>query len=149
MNDFDFLFGTWDVANRRLKTRLVGSDDWEEFASTAWCKGMFRGAANIDEIVFADGSAGLTLRLYHPSQQEWSLYWSSSTTGVLFPPLTGRFTGGVGTFYGDDVEGGVPVKVRFIWSRITPESARWEQAMSLDTGQTWETNWYMDFTRRS
>jgi hypothetical protein len=24
---------------------------------------------------------------------------------------------------------------------------RWEQAFSLDDGQTWETNWTADFTR--
>jgi hypothetical protein len=40
------------------------------------------------------------------------------------------------------------VKTRIVWSRITPVSARWEQAMSPDSGQTWETNWVSDFTRR-
>ena len=149
MNDFDFLHGTWDVANRRLRARLIGSDDWEEFTCASWCRSLFAGAANVDEIVFPDGSAGATLRLYDQSAGTWSLYWASSTTGTLFPPVMGRFEDGVGTFYGEDTEGGVPVKVRFIWSRITATSARWEQAMSVDNGQTWETNWYMDHTRTS
>jgi hypothetical protein len=34
-----------------------------------------------------------------------------------------------------------------VWSRITQRSCRWEQAMSLDGGKTWKTNWIMDFTR--
>jgi hypothetical protein len=34
-----------------------------------------------------------------------------------------------------------------VWSRITREAARWEQAFSLDKGASWETNWIMDFTR--
>ena len=42
---------------------------------------------------------------------------------------------------------GRPIRVRFLWSRITDTSARWEQAFSLDGGGSWETNWIMDFTR--
>ena len=43
---------------------------------------------------------------------------------------------------------GADIAVRFIWSDITPRSARWEQAFSPDDGNTWETNWIMEFTRR-
>jgi hypothetical protein len=37
--------------------------------------------------------------------------------------------------------------VRFIWSRVTTSTPRWEQAFSEDGGQTWETNWIMEMTR--
>jgi hypothetical protein len=33
-NDFDFLMGRWSVAHRRLKHRLVGSNEWDEFRGT-------------------------------------------------------------------------------------------------------------------
>ena len=147
MNDFDFLHGTWTIANRKLVHRLVDSQEWEEFTSTSECRNLFDGAGNIDEIRFPDDTAGLTLRLFDTQRQEWFLYWSNTMTGRLFPPTIGRFADGTGEFYGEDTEGGVPVRVRFIWSRITPTSARWEQAFSTDGGQTWETNWYMDLTR--
>ena len=37
-HDFDFLVGSWRVAHRRLKERLAGNDQWEEFdgTSTLW-----------------------------------------------------------------------------------------------------------------
>ena len=41
---------------------------------------------------------------------------------------------------------GRPIRVRFTWSRVTTPTPRWEQAFSDDDGETWETNWVMDFT---
>jgi hypothetical protein len=52
VHGFDFLYGGWDVAHRRLRERLVGSEDWELFAGTAVCIPLFRGAANIDVFEF-------------------------------------------------------------------------------------------------
>jgi hypothetical protein len=145
--DFDFLHGQWRVANRRLKQRLRGSDEWEEFDATALCQALFAGAANVDEFTFPGDDSGLTLRLYDPGSEQWSLYWATRATGRLLPPVVGTFTDGVGTFYGDDTEQGRPVRVRYIWSEITASSAQWEQAFSTDDEQTWETNWYMRLTR--
>jgi hypothetical protein len=146
-HDFDFLVGSWTVHNRRLKERLTGCEEWSEFTATATNWSLFNGLANVDEIVFPDGDRGLTLRLFDPAEEQWSLHWASSETGRLFPPVVGRFTDGRGVFYGDDTEAGTPVRVRFVWSDITPESARWEQSFSVDGGGTWEVNWTMRFTR--
>ena len=149
MNDFDFLTGTWDVANRWRADFLDESSAWEEFPAFTEATRHFGGAANVDEITFpTKGFAGMTLRLYNPATQEWSLYWASKRTGILFPPVTGRFTNGAGEFYGDDTHNGAPVQVRFIWSDITSKAPRWEQAYSADTGKTWITNWQMELTRR-
>jgi len=149
MNDFDFLIGTWDSTQRRLRERLVGSDDWEVFPAHAVCYRMFDGAANVDEIMFPTlGHSGMSLRLHDPSVDLWSIYWASTTApGVLGPPVTGRFTDGVGEFFGDDHHDGRPVRVRFRWSDITDASARWEQAFSVDQEKSWEVNWIMEFTR--
>jgi len=37
--------------------------------------------------------------------------------------------------------------VRYTWSGVTTPTPRWEQALSDDDGQTWETNFMSDFTR--
>lgn len=34
-----------------------------------------------------------------------------------------------------------------IWSGVSATAACWERAFSLDDGETWLTNWTMDFTR--
>lgn len=149
-NDFDFLHGTWDVANRGLVARLAGSDEWQEFPGISTCHGFFGGAGSFDELVFPTrGFSGSSYRIFDPHGQEWAIYWADSRTGTLGPPVYGRFTAGRGEFYGDDTHEGTPVRVRFIWSDITPTSARWEQAFSIDNERTWETNWIMRLTRRT
>lgn len=147
MGDFDFLIGTWKVANRRLKQRLVGCTEWEEFTADSVVWSLLGGSANIDQFTFPDGTSALTLRLYEPDRKQWSLNWATSTEGRLFPPVVGAFADGKGLFFGDDVHDGTPVRVRYIWSEITANSARWEQAFSTDQEQTWETNWIMDLER--
>jgi hypothetical protein len=37
--------------------------------------------------------------------------------------------------------------VRYIWSRITPTSAHFEQAFSEDGGKSWDVNWISDMAR--
>lgn len=149
-NDFDFLHGEWTSRQRKLVKWLVGSDEWDEFPAESTCHGFFDGAGSFDEIAFpTKGHAGATIRMFNPDKQEWSIYWVDSRTGTLQPPVFGSFTDGVGTFYGDDEHQGTPVKVRYIWSKITPTAAQWEQAFSVDSGQSWETNWVMEFTRKA
>lgn len=148
-HDFDFFHGRWQLRNERLRQRLVGSDDWEIFASTQECRPILGGLGNIDDFLtdWGGGFIGMSLRLFDPQTQQWSIYWSSNRTGTLDPPVVGKFENGVGTFYGRDEHEGRPVLARFIWSEITTTSALWQQALSVDDGKTWETNWYMRMTR--
>lgn len=151
MNDFDFYVGTWDVVNRRLAKPLAGSQEWDEFPAVSISHGFFGGAGNFDEITFPTrGFSGATVRVYDPDAGLWSLYWINSTkpSTLQEPPVVGRFEDGVGLFYADDTYEGVPIKVRYRWSDITPSTTHWEQAFSTDGGETWETNWIMDSTRR-
>ena len=151
-HDFDFLFGSWKVHNRYLKGRLKQSTEWVEFEAQSAVEPLLHGFGHLDRFsAIRDGEPfeGITLRLFDPASGEWSIHWADTKFArTLLPPMVGRFIGGVGEFYGDDILEGKKVKCRFLWTRPTPDSAQWEQALSGDDGKTWETNWVMRFTRR-
>ncbi len=149
--DFDFFIGDWTCRHRYLTKRLASGADWIEFTGTCTTQKILGGWGNFDQNEIelpGDRYAGASLRLYDPAVDRWSIRWlDSRRPGELTPPVIGRFDNGIGIFYGDDRFGEKPIRVRFIWSRITRGAARWEQAFSADEGTSWETNWTMDFTR--
>jgi hypothetical protein len=148
-HDFDFLPGRWRIHNHRLRERLMSCEEWDDFEATSEARLILGGTANMDEYFtdFWPGFVGGTLRLYNAETGQWSLYWMTNKTGTLEPPVVGSFKDGVGIFEGPDMLRGQPITVQFIWSNITPNSARWEQRFSPDNGQMWETNWIMESTR--
>ena len=148
--DFDFWMGRWSCRNRRLRQRLAGSDEWDEFRSTVVARPILDGLGNEDEFRtdYGGGFVGMSFRFFDPERQRWSIYWADTRrSGELDPPVFGGFSGDTGVFEGDDTFDERPIRVRFIWSGITTPTPRWEQAFSEDGGATWETNWIMDFTR--
>jgi hypothetical protein len=151
LHDFDFLFGRWSVKSRRLKERLAGCDQWIEFAAELNAWPLLDGYANGDAFRadWGDGLVGTTLRLFDPTTGLWSIWWAGKANPALDAAVVGRFDGDQGVFEAEDVFNGRPILVRFVWSRVTTTHPRWEQAFSEDGGQTWETNWVMDYTRIS
>lgn len=150
LNDWAFLVGSWSVRHRRLKERLAGSTEWEEFVGTCVNWTTLGGEGNVDDNVLELPSGtyrGVGMRAFDAKTRQWSIWWLDSRKAVIDPPVRGGFKNGVGTFIGDDTLRDRPVKVRFQWSQITSASADWEQAFSPDGGATWETNWRMEFTR--
>ncbi len=145
--DFDFLRGTWQVANQRLKQRRAGSDDWDHFPATSVFQTLLDGVANVDEFDCpARGFKGMSLRTLDLARGVWSIYWVNSTQGILRPPVHGSFADGHGEFFGEDMDDGIPVHCRFRWT-VSETAPVWEQAFSTDGGQSWETNWFMRFSR--
>ena len=157
--DWDFFIGNWHTADKRLLARLKGSSEWETFEATVEAHFLPGGiVGNMDvykPINWRPGMVGMTIRIFSPVSKLWSIYWLDNKTGgldangILQPPVVGKFVNGVGIFEGDDTLDGKPIRVRYTWSDITANSAKWEQAMSPDAGKTWETNWTMQHTRVS
>jgi len=149
--DFDFFVGTWTVRHRRLKERLKGCQDWEEFMGHSEMRKILGGLGNVDDnlLEFPGGSyRAVTLRSFDPASGQWSIWWlDGRAPGRLDVPVVGSFIEGVGNFYADDELDGRAIRVRFQWSLPEPERPRWEQAFSVDGGISWESNWVMHFER--
>jgi hypothetical protein len=150
-HDFDFEIGNWTSHVKRLLHPLTGSTTWVEYDGTTVVNKVWNGRANLTELE-ADGPAGhlenLSLRLYNPESHQWSLNYANSRGGtVSLPPTVGEFKDGRGVFFDMEPINGKNVLVRNVWSDITADSCRFEQAFSDDAGKTWETNWIAVDTR--
>ncbi|MGH7512560.1 MAG: hypothetical protein ACREOQ_06515 [Gemmatimonadales bacterium] len=149
-HDFDFEFGSWTTRLRVLRHPLTGSTDWVEYQGTTVVRKVWDGRANLVELE-ADGPAGhleaLSLRLYDPAASRWSLNFANSRSGALSPPSVGGFRHGRGEFRSDETLDGRPILVRFVIEPVTPDSIRFEQAFSADSGKSWEVNWMATDTR--
>src|SRR5262249_40235148 len=115
-HDWDFLVGTWQVRNRRLKQRLVGSTQWEEFDNDLGNWPVLGGFGNVGDNAFhAPGGTyrGISLRTYDRDARQWLSWWLDGRAPTqLAAPVRGSFKDGIGTFIGDDVFDGKPIKVR-------------------------------------
>jgi hypothetical protein len=150
-SDFDFFIGDWRVSHRRLKKRLANSNDWEEFEGTSRCQSLLGGVVNLNESVVrrpGGTTRGMGIRAFDARMNQWTdWYFSDSNPTQIAVEGTGTFANRVGTFLNDDTYEGRPIKVRGLWSRVTPDSFQWEQAFSADGGKSWETNWVMRHVR--
>jgi hypothetical protein len=143
-HDFDFEIGEWHTHLWRLEHPLSHSNSWVEYWGITAVSKVWNGRANLVELD-VNGPAGhieaLSLRLYNPQSHQWSLNFASSANGSMSPPTIGAFKDGRGEFYDKETFNGRPILVRFVISDIKPDSCRFEQAFSEDSGKTWEVNW--------
>lgn len=149
-NDFDFYEGTWNLRNRKLIARLENCSDWIEFDSTQKMYKVLNGIGNIDNFLADfDGKPfeGMTIRLFNPKTNLWSIYWADSNNGKLDPPVVGSFENNVGHFFTKDIFKGRPILVVFRWDARDENNPVWSQASSDDNGANWEWNWYMFMER--
>jgi hypothetical protein len=149
-HDFDFELGTWKVQLSRRLNPLTGSAKWVEYQGTSIVRKVWDGRANLGELE-VDGPAGhiegLSLRTYNPQSRQWNISWANSASGTVGQPMIGEFKNGRGEFFNQESFNGRAIYVRFIFSDISADSFRLEQAFSDDGGKTWEANWIAKFAR--
>jgi hypothetical protein len=152
-HDFDFLFGLWHVANRKLADPFSERTEWLQFDALAEARPILAGLGNYDTYS-ADNFPGrgrfegFALRLFDDHARVWRIWWASTVGGgQLDRPVVGSFQDGVGRFECDDTIAGRDVRVRFDWRHIQPDAARWEQSFSFDDGATFVLNWVMELGR--
>jgi len=152
-HDWDWLLGNWDVFHSRLKDRLVGSTEWQEFAGKSAFWTAMGGLGNLDDNSLqlpAGDYRGLSVRAFDPATASWAIWWLDGRNPErIDPPVRGAFHEGEGEFIGTDTYRGTPVTVRFRWHEVNSKRPWWDQAFSTDGGKTWEINWRNYFTRTS
>ena len=150
-HDFDFQQGRWNVAHRRLRERLVGCTEWEEFDGSCEMRLILGGNGNIEDNclnIMTGAYRAVALRSFNIASSNWAIWWlDDRSPHALDVPVIGRFEDDIGIFYADDTFNGVSARIRFLWLDTKTELPRWEQAISVDGGASWETNWTMDFSR--
>jgi hypothetical protein len=152
-HDFDFLIGAWKAHVRTLPDRLVGSTTWIDYNGISNHKKILDSNANFEEFEVDSPAShrhikAQTLRLYNPVSHQWSIYLVDVDKGTLdIPPVVGQFDGKRGEFHDQEDYKGRSIFVRYVWSDISPKSARMEQSFSADGGKTWEVNWICELSR--
>ena len=150
VNDFDFLSGhDWEVTNRVLKKRLVGSGEWDQFVGLlVEHQPILGGLGNSDRMTATRNGVrfqAMSLRVFDPETKEWQIYWLDNQSYQIFPQVRGRFVDGVGVFYGSELYQGKEFELRFLWTDLATSVPKWEQAYRDETTGEWETNWTMEF----
>jgi len=125
--------------------------DWKTFTGTSVVRKVWDGRANLGELEVANATShieALTLRIFDRRSQTWNVYFANAKSGSLDPtPMVGRFEGGRGLFYATENVAGRTVRVRFVFSDVTPRTFDLTQAFSSDGGRIWNDNWYARFAR--
>jgi len=150
--DFDFVIGDWVVRHRRLKERLSNCNEWVEFDGEMSTQKILGGFGNLEDNILRLNDEifrAIALRSYDQSTKKWSIWWlDGRLPSQIDVPVVGEFIDGVGTFFANDTFQEIPIIVRFIWRQIDQNLLHWGQAFSADAGDTWETNWTMEFRRQ-
>ncbi|QGZ96790.1 hypothetical protein [Terricaulis silvestris] len=147
--DFDWEIGAW---NTHVRVRAPLSEDgaWTEFRGASIVHAFADGRANLVDLNVVNGDRrieGVSLRLFNPQTQQWSLNFASMRDGQLTSPVYGGFENGRGVFYGQDSVDGRVVLVRFVISDVSANTARFVQSYSADGGVSWIDNWIATDTR--
>ena len=150
-SDFDFMIGEWRVNHRRLNSRLTGCTDWTEFKGTSSTRTILGGFGNVEDniLMFSEGEVkAAAFRSFNETSADWAIWWlDHRVPHRLDVPVVGEFSGTIGTFFAQETLEGKPIIVRFTWHKNLGGNPMWEQAFSGDGGNTWETNWVMEFVR--
>ena len=83
--DFDFEIGLWKIHLRRRLHPLMGSDIWVDCDGTSVTRKVWDGRSNFGELETDCPSGhieGLTLRLFNPQSQHWSIFWANSRDAI-------------------------------------------------------------------
>ena len=140
---FDFWLGEWSVDNKRLKR-----GGWvDSGTAVARIQAVADGNAVLERWtgeLGGDPLIGFSLRAYDPALGKWVIHlnWHGGRPGSFFVMHGERNGERIELFPPGD-----KTSTRYTFSLAHEGSAQWDNATSRDGGQTWITDWVMQFTR--
>jgi hypothetical protein len=150
-DDFAFLLGTWRMHSMRLVHPFRGDRAWEACDGTSVERSFWGGSGNLEDAdLRCQGRAAraVAMRIYDGTKRRWLLYRGTQAKGVaLGVPSAGSFhRPGIGDFYATETYEGKRVTVRDRWE-VRDGNPRYERALSVDDGKTWENVFTTDYLK--
>lgn len=148
--EFDFWIGEWDLTN----LRLLEDGEWHAVGEAT--NRVFPVAGGCGIVELWDGYLGeshirgFSVRTYDSNTGKWHLVlnWPQPDRAG-FGTLEGEFRHGRGDFLTESTaEDGSTQLTRYSFADIGDRTFRWNNGSSDDGGQSWQTNWIMEFVRR-
>jgi len=145
---FGCLIGTWHVVNNRR----TQDGAYETFEGTWKVTGHLDGGAIFEDYegVLPDGRTWKVCGIWVLDREaaQWSHVYFTNLRAPDLAPLVGTISDGKGELFAvEDTDTGT-VHVRFSYD-IGANTGRWNQALSVDGGRTWDVNWTQTYTRLS
>lgn len=144
---FDFWVGQWDV---NLKVKQEDKTWKDQHKAIANIYSILDGKAVLE--LWSEGAEGIigySLRYFNDKEKRWDLWlnWPPPNQSSM-STLSGNFNGNKGEFFREyTVNDGTKRISRYTFSDITPVSLKWQDGYSRDNGNTWSSNWIMEFSR--
>lgn len=151
---FDFWVGDW-----RIQQKILRQDGkWHSFEAKTSVSPTLDGCALIEHWegavqFFWEGMEtpepmkGLSVRSYDSQTGQWSIHWMDTHTPSFGSPYVGGFEEGRGEFFREWETPQGKRMGRITFSDITPDTVKWELAVSRDEGESWSTLWIMKMHR--
>ena len=96
VHDWDFLVGRWNVRHHRLKARLAGSTEWEEFDGTCVNWPTLGGEGNVDDnmLELPGGTyCAVGIRALDAKAGHWLIWWLDARNPTIDRAHAGRLQG--------------------------------------------------------
>lgn len=138
----DFWIGDWEITGR--SRNAPGKDEWTETKATNQIRKTLKGMV-IEESFRMIGFSGKSSSVFFAPKKVWRQTWVDDTGAYLL------FEGGVeeGNMVLHMKNASPGTQMRMTWRDVTKQSFTWHWQRSTDEGKTWETQWELNYKRKT
>lgn len=139
---FDFWVGSWELSGKSRTT--PGKEEFTDTKATNTIQKTLGGKV-IEENFKMIGFTGRSVSVFNPRRKIWQQTWVDDSGAYLL------FEGGMEpegmTLH---LKNGQPgVQMRMVFKDVKKDSIQWLWQRSADEGKSWETQWELNYRRKS